>query len=254
VANAPLASVTAAHPNQDFATVTLLGLKASNLALLHEAALTPRLPPSLLASLLADLDLLGAVVPEARQIRHEARVATADQDAALRAGYARVQAVRAAVKKARAAPEVQKAYGVGQLVKPTLVRDVKAVLKQILDRATASPDEATSLGILPKDLAAITSAHQAISDADKTQTQKQASAPLSTQERNRTANRVLAAVARIAGAGGLEFADRPDVLAGFTALKPAPRKKGAPKSPAATPIVTANEEPSAPPPLLAKTG
>jgi hypothetical protein len=252
MANASLSS--AAHPSQDFAAVALLGLKAENLALLHEAALTPRLPPSLLASLIADLDLLGAVVPGARQIRQEAKVATADQDAALRAGYARVKAVRAAVKKADAPTEVRKAYGVGQLVQPTVVRDVKAVLQQILDRATANPEEASSFGILAEDLDAMTAAHQAISEADKAQEQKRASAPLSTQERNRTANRILAAVARIAGAGGLEFADTPDVAAAFTALKPAPRKKGAPKTPAATPIVTAKEEPSTPPPLLEKTG
>ena len=84
--------------------------------------------------------------------------------------------------------------------------------------------------------------------------QKQASAPLSTQERNRTGNRILAAVARIAGAGGLEFADRPEVPASFTALKPAPRKKSAPKKPAVTPIVTAKAEPAAPEAPLAKTG
>jgi len=35
------------------------------------------------------------------------------------------------------------------------------------------------------------------------------------------------AVAQIAGAGGLEFAGDPEVLAAFTALKPAARKKKA---------------------------
>lgn len=254
MAKASLSTATTAHPNQDFSAVALLGLKAGNLALLHEASLAPRLPPSLLPTLLADLDRLGVVVPGARQTRHEAKVATADQQAALHAGYTRVKAVRAAVKKAGAAAEVQKAYGVGQLVQPALVRDVKAVLKQILDRATANPEEAGSFGILPKDLDAMTTAHEAISAADRAQDQKQASAPLSTQERNRTANRILAAVARIAGAGGLEFADTPDVLAAFIALKPAPRKTGAPKAPAAPPIVTAKEQPSAPEQPFAKTG
>jgi hypothetical protein len=222
-----------AHPNQAFADVTQLGHKAANLALLHAAALAPRLPPTTVSTLVDDLDLLGTVVPGAKQVRHEAKVATADQDAALRAGYARVKAVRSAVKKARATDEVKKAYGVGQRVNPALVRDVKSVLKLILDQAAESPAEAASLGIVQKDLDAMTAAHKAITEADKAQEQKRAKAPLGTQERNRTANRILEAVARIAGAGGLEFADDPKVLAEFAALKPASKKKAAAKKDAA---------------------
>jgi hypothetical protein len=216
-----------AHPNQEFSDITHLGRKASNLALLHAAALGPRLPPTTVSTLVDDLDLLGAAIPGARQSRHEAKVATADQEAALRAGHARVKAVRDAVKKARATDEVKKAYGVGQPLNPALVRDVKSVLQLILDRATANPAEAASLGIVQKDLDAMTVAHQAITDADKLQGQKLSTAPLSTQDRNRTANRILAAVARIAGAGGLEFADDAKVLAEFAALKPASTKKKA---------------------------
>ena len=222
---------TSAHPNQEFSTILQLGLKASNLAILHQPALTPRLPPAILSTLIADLDHLGVVVPSAKQIRHEAKVATSEQTAALDAGYARVKAVRTAVKKARASKEVKQAYGVGQVVKANLVRDVKAVLKQILDRASANPDEAASVGIVKKDLDAMTAAHQAITDADMSQEHKRATAPLSTQERNRIANRILDAVARISGAGGLEFAGEPELLAAFTALKPSPRKKGAAKKP-----------------------
>ena len=92
-----------AHPNQAFSDVTQLGHKASNLALLHAAALAPRLPPTTVSTLLVDLDLLGAAIPGSKQVHHEAKVATADQDAALRDGHARVKAVRTAVKKARAA-------------------------------------------------------------------------------------------------------------------------------------------------------
>ena len=230
-----------------------LGLKASSLALLHQAALTPRLPATTLSTLIDDLDRLGVVVPGAKQARHEARVATADQEAALAAGYARVKAVRNAVKKSGAPGEIREAYGVGQVVKSSLVRDVTAVLQQILDRAAAAPAEAASFGILQKDLDAMTAAHQAISDADKAQEQKRASAPLSTQERNRTGNRILEAVGRIAGAGGLEFADKPDVRAAFTALKPPARKKASSKTAAATtPAKLA--KPAAPAEELDQTG
>jgi hypothetical protein len=235
-----------AHPNQAFADVTQLGHKAGNLALLHAAALAPRLPPTTVSTLLTDLDLLGAAIPGTRQGHHEARVATADQSAALRAGYARIKAVRDAVKKARAADEVKKAYGVGQNVNPAVVRDVNSALQLILDRAAANPAEAASLGIVQKDLDAMTAAHQAITAADKLQEHKRSRAPLGTQDRNRTANRILAAVARIAGAGGLEFADDPKVLAEFTALKPASKKKAARKKVAAPVAPAKLDTPAAP--------
>jgi hypothetical protein len=224
--------VTNAHPHQDFSGIARLGLKASNLALLHQAVLAPRLPPATLSTLAEDIDRLAAVVPGTRQVRQEAMVATATQAEALRVGYARVKAVRTAVKKSDASREVKQAYGVGQEVHSELVRDVKSVLQQILDRAASHPDEAASLGLLQKDLEAITAAHQAIANANKTQDHKQVTAPLSTQERNRVANRILAAVARIAGAGALEFAGDADVLAAFAALKP-PSRTHKKKDPAA---------------------
>ena len=229
-----------AHPKHDFAVIAHLGHKASNLAALHQAALDPRLPPNTVSTLISDLDLLGVVIPDAKQVRHEARVATADQDATLQAGHELVKAVRAAVKKAGAAKEVQRAYGVGQVVNPLLVRDVKVALKLILDRVSANPGEAAGLGVLKKDVEAIAAAHQAITDAEKIQEHKMARAPLSTQDRNRTANRILDAVARIAGAGGLEFAHDPEVRAMFSALKPPPKtRKGGAKKAGPSPGVNA---------------
>jgi hypothetical protein len=97
--------------------------------------------------------------------------------------------------------------------------------------------------------------HQAITDADKVQDQKRSKAPLTTQDRNRTANRILDAVARIAGAGGLEFADDPKVLAEFAALKPAARKNAAKKITAKKVAIPATPaEPAAQAELLDKTG
>lgn len=66
---------------------------------------------------------------------------------------------------------------------------------------------------------------KAITDADRIQEQQRARAPLSTQDRNRTANRILEAVARIAGAGGLEFDSDPEARAAFRALKPPPKSR-----------------------------
>ncbi len=93
--------VTAAYPKHEFADIAHLGIKASNLALLHQAALEPRLPPSTLSTLIDDLDALGVAIPGAQ-----------------------------------------------------------AALNQILDRAAENPEEAAELGIVKKDLEAISAEDQ----------------------------------------------------------------------------------------------
>lgn len=231
------------RPLVDFTLITQLGLKALSLALQHSALLDPRLPAGLTAGLGEDLEALGDAVPLAMQVRHEARSATVTQAARGREGHAFVRSVRAAARKARAPREVRAAYGVGQIVRPTVVNDVLAALQQILDRATAAPAEAATLGILAKDLAAMVAARDALVGADKVQEQKRASAPLSTKARNQTANRILHAVARISGAGMLEFAGEPELRASFEALKARRKSKKA----EATPVVASPQAPSPPP-------
>jgi len=216
---------TDAHPNQGFDSITQLGLKALNLAILHQAVIEPRLPAGTINGLTSDLDALGVVVPGAQQVQRESQTATAEQRAALRKGYARVRAVRSAVRKSGAPKDVQRAYGVGQYVNPTLVRDVKSMLKQIIDRAMAEPAEAAGFGIIKKDIDAMSATYQMITDVDKEQNQKRASAPLSTKARNRTANRILKAVALISGAGMLEFVDAPEHREDFEALKSPSKSK-----------------------------
>jgi len=211
---------TDSHPNQGFDNIAQLGLKAWNLAVLHQSVIEPRLPTGTINGLAGDLDTLGVIVPGAMQVRQESQTATAEQRAALKRGYTWIQTVRTAVRKAGASKEVQKAYTVGLSLSPVMTRDVKAALKQILDRASPNPAEATALGIVKKDLDAMSATYQLIADVDKDQNQKRASASLSTKARNRTANRVLKAVARIAAAGMLEFVDAPEHREGFEALKP----------------------------------
>lgn len=217
------------YPKRAFTSITQLGLTAFNLATLHKALLDPRLPVGTVAGLAEDLDTLGVVVPAAKQVHDEAQVATGEQDQVALKGYARIRSVRAAVRKVNAPIDVQSAYGVGAAINPRIARDVKAGLQQIVDRATAKPAEAAALGILQKDVDAMKAVRQALMDADKTQEQKRAKAPLSTQERNRTANRILLAVGRISAAGGIEFADAPTTLASFEALKVTPKKKVKPE-------------------------
>jgi len=213
------------HPKRAFTGITQLGLTAFNLATLHKALLDPRLPVGTVDGLGEDLVTLGVIVPGTKQAHDEARVATGEQDQAARKGYAKIRSIRAAVRKVNAPIDVQSAYGVGAAINPRITRDVKAGLQQIVDRATAKPAEAAALGILQKDVDAMKAARQTLMNADTTQETKRAMVPLSTQERNRTANRILLAVGRIAAAGGIEFADAPATLKSFAALKVTPKKK-----------------------------
>lgn len=70
----------------------------------------------------------------------------------------------------------------------------------------------------------------AVQTANSSQEKRRASAPVTTKERNQAARRIRAAVARIAGAGLIEFAQSPK-RADFEALLEGPRRaKSAPKS------------------------
>jgi hypothetical protein len=205
--------------------ITQLGLKAFNLATLYKDALEPRMPAGTIEGIGEDVGALSQVVSGAMQVHQEAEVATAEQMAAARKGFKLARAVRRAVKKCDAPKEVQKAYGVGHPMSVKIVRDVSVGLQKILDRAAEEPAEAAGLGILQKDLDAMAAAYQKLKDADKEQELKRANAPLSTKERNRTANRILKGVARVVGAGLIEFAGDEERTREFEALKPAPRAK-----------------------------
>jgi hypothetical protein len=206
-------------------SIIQLGLKALNLALVHKAEIDAR-QPGIIERISEDLDAMGVVVPGAVQARHEAIVATSAQNVLVEEGYARVRAIRETVRKSGALQDVRRAYGVGQKIDPDRVRDVKAALQQIVDRATDEPEEAATFGLIPGDVAAMATFITTLVNADSTQEKKRASAPLSTKERNRTGNQILQSVALISGAGRIAFAGNPTTFASFDALV-APVKKTA---------------------------
>jgi hypothetical protein len=226
-----------AFPKKDFSLITQSGLKALNLGTMHKAALSPRLPAGTLDLLAIDLQKLGAVVPNAKATRAAAQVATATQGTALAEGYALVTAIRLAVQRSGAPSDVRKAYGVGATTSPRVVKSVKAAITQIVDRAINNTGEASALGILAKDVSALQDDLAAITSADDAQEQQRAGAPQTTKERNRTANRILGTIDRIAGAGAIEFAKQPEERAKFEALiagaggKKKPKKEPSPPKP-----------------------
>ena len=228
-------SITASprHPNATFDTITQVGLKAHALATQHQASVGPRLTTGLLDALASDLTKLGVVVPSAKQVRAEVRVFTVAHAAATSKGFTLLRAARNAARKRAATPDVKKAYGVGSAVHENAPDEVTAALKGIIDRAKANAEEAAALGILAKDVAAMEEAHAEITGVGTTQSQKRATAPLTTQERNQTANRILKAVAEINTAGAIEFAADPAMRAAFEALTPPPLKRKPAKKEAA---------------------
>lgn len=213
-----MATMKDAYPRKDFSAIVQVGLKAHNLAGAHQAALEPRLPSGLLDGLAADLTKLGGDVPGAQATRAEARAATASQDEALAQGYALVTAIRTAVQRSGASKDVRVAYGVGVKTSARVVKQVKAAILQIVERANSHPAEASALGILSKDVTALEDDLATITSADDSQEQRRAGAPQSTKERNRTANRILGAVDRVVAAGVVEFAKAPETRAEFEAL------------------------------------
>jgi hypothetical protein len=206
------------HPNHDFSAVTQRGLKALALAQTHQAALEPRLPAGTLDRLTADLQKLGVDVPGALVTRSNAKTATKSQNEALAQGYLLVTAIRTSVVRRGAAADVRAGYGVGAKTSEKVVKQVAAAISLILKRAGEKPAEAAELGILQKDLVALEEDLAEITAADGAQEGKRAAAPGATKERNRTANRILAAVDFVVGAGVVEFAKEAGVRGAFEAL------------------------------------
>lgn len=222
------------HPRRDFNQITQIGLKAYSLALTYQPVIDARLPGTI-AALAADLDALQNAVPDALQTRHEAILATAEQNEIARQGHAQVQALRQTIRKSGASRTIQRAYGVGQVTLPRRVHQVKAALQQIVERALAAPQEAAGFGLTPADVSEMAAFITQLAGADMAQEKKRADAPLSTKERNKIANRVVQTAALIAGTGMRAFVQNPAELADFKALMAStrkPRRAKAKQSPA----------------------
>lgn len=224
----------AKKPKKSDTDVTQAGLKAHGLGTTHAALLEPRLPAGILTDLAANLDLMGIVVPGAKQTRASAKAATKTQAQALASGYQRVTAIRTALKLTQAPADVRKHYGVGTQVNPEVVKSVQTSIKVIVDRAEKYPDEARLHGILKSDIDDLKADSQIITAADTDQEKQRAAAPQSTKARNKALNAVVNATNHIAAAGIIAFAKDESLRKEFEALvgaglpNPKPPKKSAP--------------------------
>jgi hypothetical protein len=205
-------------PKRDFNQIGQLARKARGLATQHQAKIGNRLDPTFLASFDNDVIELSTVVPAAMASRDGQIQLTAAQTTALATGYQIVKAIRETVKSHEPEKDVLLAYGVGSRTNKLLVNEVKTALQRIFDRITSNPPEAKTFSIVAEDIAAIEQAIQAIDAADQVQEAARAAAPLSTQQRNATARRVLSGIKKIAGAGMRACVDDPTGFISFEAL------------------------------------
>jgi hypothetical protein len=218
-------------------TIIHAGNQAYELVITYQPAVEPRLPPSTVLDLAADLQAVGTSIPAAKQAQAETAVSIATQRRLLGNGMKLLRGIRQAVRKNTTDRDVRKAYGIGQRVNPKVAKDIISVLGLIRDRAAKQPAEAASLGIAQKDLDAVKKAIADIGTAFNARQKQEATAPLTTKTRNQVLNRIVLAVGRISTAGKLEFVDQPEIANRFAdvALPPLPRKKSAAKPAAAKP-------------------
>jgi hypothetical protein len=205
---------------------TTLGSAAYQLAVAHQADLTPRLPAGTVTDLAADLSLLGASpTPAPAPAGGSQSPAPAPSLADLVADVvALTSAIHDAIHGAKATAAVRKAYGVASKVAAKEPKAVVAEAEKILARAQANPTEALSLGILPADTTALGQAVSNLTAAEAAAKAQGGTAGVTAKERRAAETRMHEATVRIAGVGALAFALNPTVRAQFEALRPAKKK------------------------------
>lgn len=109
-----------------------------------------------------------------------------------------------------------------------------------------NPQEAAGFGLITADVDAIKVVLGSITDAATTQETKRAHAPLSTKQRNLTANRIMQASSRIAAAGLLAFPSSPLETASFEALMESTKRTKAKKATQPTDAPEVPEVPDGP--------
>lgn len=202
---------------------TSAGTAAYNLATQHTADLTLRLPAGTLATLAADLTLLGANPnPPAAPAPAGGQPAPAPLSLAEATAnaVALITAIHEAILGAKAPSAVRKAYGASA---KSAIKEPKAILaegQKIVAQAQAEPSQALALGILPADTAALGQALAAVTAAGTAAKAAGGITGATSKQLHAAEVSMHEAVARIAGAGTHAFATNAPFRAQFAALKP----------------------------------
>lgn len=195
------------------------GLKALALARKHAALLDARLPAGHAATLEANLQQLGAAIPEQKAVRAQARASTAQQHDAFKNLVDLLSAMRTSVKNDDDATAAdRKGWGVGTRLKVNTPKTTLAAATSVLRVAKENPQRAAELGVLASDIAHLEQLHAAAAAADDAENVKRANAPLSTKARNQLLKHVASGLKKVGGAGVLAFALDTAVREEFEAL------------------------------------
>ena len=204
---------------------TSAGSATYKLAVQYRSALDPRLPAGTIDDLAIDLTTLGAAPLPATPPAAPPGTAAPPPPTlaeAMTEATTWITAIHAAIAATKPKAAVRKAYGLSR--KPVKEpKDVVATGQIIVTQATANPTEALSLGVVPADVTALSSALGAVKAAEIV-VKGSSGGGATAKERRAAEVRMHEAVVRISGAGVLAFATNPAVRAEFAALAP-PKKK-----------------------------
>ena len=190
-------------PRWSLADVQRRARVAYRLAVKHQAAVEPRLPPGMLAQLLADRALLGDAAAGKVTSLVGQKIATSTERATSERAHRMVMKLRNLVKRSGDLPTLRTALGVGDELRASDTAGVVAALQSIVARAA----ELAPLGVLADDITKAQALAAALSGAEGAQGGAFDTREASTEERHDLQLRVEQAVGRISAVGALAFDD-----------------------------------------------
>ncbi|HEV8322349.1 MAG TPA: hypothetical protein VG389_12090 [Myxococcota bacterium] len=188
---------------------------ATRLTNKHSAAVTPRLDAGLVTQLVSDRETLGDATARGAEALTGQKTATKTERTTAEGAHAFVIAIRNAVDRTRGAPPpLRTAVGIGDDLRKTDTQGVVAVLRSVVQNASAL----AACGVSSDDVTKATTMIADLLGADDTQGQKMDDRADHTEDKNDVQLRLEAAVDQISARGALAFVGDPVLKARFERL------------------------------------
>jgi len=213
--------------------VVEVSLKAKALLDKDRPKLEPRLIAGLIDGFYADIDDLRGKAPGTLAARQLKKAAGATVEQTLELAAQTGQAIRTVCRLAKLDDTVRDAVGVGKPMNAKTLKSVLAGVTMILDGYAQYSAALREAGVLPADIALLTTLRDRLLADDANQAGKKISSKDATAARNAAHQRVEDALGRILAAAELAFLQDPARLAMYRELipaKPAAKKPAAPKA------------------------
>jgi hypothetical protein len=188
---------------------------AYRLAIKHQAAIEPRLPPGLLAQLLADRATLGDAAAGKVASLASQKLATRGERVTAERGHRMVMRIRNVVRRGGELPTLRTALGVGDDLRPSDTAGVVAALQAIVAQAA----ELAPLGVIADDVAKAQALAAALSGANVAQGSAFDAREATTEARHEAQLRVEQAIDRVSAVGALAFDDDDDAASELVAAR-----------------------------------